>query len=505
MKRIAFLGLVAAAILAAYVGIRWYGLQGTQTSEVRRPIASMEPEEAPVAPNVEESVAPPIARDQLAKPSIPDLPPGEPIGHVDKAAGEVLAIYKDDGSPPGDDAPPAQPIRRILGTRSPVFASEVLLTGSQGRVKVVFKDNSTLSMTENSKISLSEYAYDPQDRDGMKMLFNMGQGAFRMLTGEIAKKNPERFNYTSPLGTIGVRGTEIASVVELENESHVLLEGGPFVQTSKTTGQAVEVAQPETGVAATPKSVAKVAAVPEKVAETLPEFEKIAALEDQPEPEPSVYLKEIPCRVLHVALQGHYIGDCADGLAHGYGTARGEDTYSGQFQEGLMHGRGQYSWANGQVYEGEFARGLPHGQGRLRFSDGRVYEGTFKRGKRTGQGTLYMPGGNVFTGPFAEGRLNGEGTLKFADGKVYEGDFDDGVIQGQGTLTFPNGNVYKGDFAGGNMHGEGTYRWASGDVFVGSFRDGRLHGQGTLHWANGDVYRQVYDHGELVKQELLRD
>jgi hypothetical protein len=48
--------------------------------------------------------------------------------------------------------------------------------------------------------------------------------------------------------------------------------------------------------------------------------------------------------------------------------------YEGEFEEGLMHGRGVYSFPNGDIYEGSFVRGSMHGQGKLQRLNGDYYE-----------------------------------------------------------------------------------------------------------------------------------
>jgi len=71
------------------------------------------------------------------------------------------------------------------------------------------------------------------------------------------------------------------------------------------------------------------------------------------------------CKVLLDAIAGHYEGDCKKNLADGEGTAKGEDSYVGEFRKGLPDGLGKYTWANGNVYEGQFKKGLKEGKGKM--------------------------------------------------------------------------------------------------------------------------------------------
>ena len=61
-------------------------------------------------------------------------------------------------------------------------------------------------------------------------------------------------------------------------------------------------------------------------------------------------------------------GACKDGKASGKGravwkTARGEETYEGEYRAGRKHGRGTAVWRDGRTYDGEWRNGKRHGQG----------------------------------------------------------------------------------------------------------------------------------------------
>ncbi len=69
------------------------------------------------------------------------------------------------------------------------------------------------------------------------------------------------------------------------------------------------------------------------------------------------------CRVLVPNLQGTYIGSCKKGLAHGKGSAKGTDSYTGFFKKGIPDGSGKYTWSDGSVYEGDWLKGKRDGEG----------------------------------------------------------------------------------------------------------------------------------------------
>ena len=124
---------------------------------------------------------------------------GEPIGQVVNMNGSVSA-----------QMPEGEP--RKLDLDSPVHAGEILVTGPASNVEVRLMDETILAQGPNSTITLDEYVFST-DPSASKLLFKMGTGTFRFLTGEIVKQNPEAFKLETPLTHIGIRGTEPIAVV----------------------------------------------------------------------------------------------------------------------------------------------------------------------------------------------------------------------------------------------------------------------------------------------------
>ena len=64
------------------------------------------------------------------------------------------------------------------------------------------------------------------------------------------------------------------------------------------------------------------------------------------------------------------------------------DRYSGEWENGLFHGRGRIEWGNGGTYEGEFKRGLASGEGERVWPNGDRYIGGWHEGQRCGMGVF---------------------------------------------------------------------------------------------------------------------
>lgn len=86
-------------------------------------------------------------------------------------------------------------------------------------------------------------------------------------------------------------------------------------------------------------------------------------------------------------------------------------TYSGDFKKKLPHGTGTFVVSDdsedGWTYSGEWSEGLMDGKGECKWSDGRVYIGEYESGYIHGVGSMYENDTLLFTGSFADGKLIG--------------------------------------------------------------------------------------------------
>ena len=69
---------------------------------------------------------------------------------------------------------------------------------------------------------------------------------------------------------------------------------------------------------------------------------------------------------------------------------------------GIKHGRGKFTWPNGDVYEGEFVNGTRNGYG-ITILPELVHEGEYVNSYRTGVGKTKWVNGNVFEGDHVNG------------------------------------------------------------------------------------------------------
>lgn len=117
----------------------------------------------------------------------------EAIGTVSAVSGEAYAINVD-GS------------RVDLAMKSPIFQNQTVITGEDGKVQIIFMDNSIFTISANTELLIDEYVFDPRTGEG-KSIMNATKGVFKFVTGKIAKNNREDVKVETPFATIGVRGS----------------------------------------------------------------------------------------------------------------------------------------------------------------------------------------------------------------------------------------------------------------------------------------------------------
>ena len=88
-------------------------------------------------------------------------------------------------------------------------------------------DETTITVGENSELTIDEFVYDPKSKVG-KIVSNIKIGTVKIITGEISKQNTDNLVIKVPTGSVGARGTEFAVVIESDGKSTIVLLGpGP--------------------------------------------------------------------------------------------------------------------------------------------------------------------------------------------------------------------------------------------------------------------------------------
>jgi hypothetical protein len=121
-------------------------------------------------------------------------------------AGETIGVVR---TASGDAA-----VTRVGGTlpASPglkVMVGDTLVTGRDGSLGVILRDNSSLSIGPESRLVLRSFLFSPAEGK-FDLVARITGGTMAYLSGLIGKLSPESARFETPTATIGIRGTRFA-------------------------------------------------------------------------------------------------------------------------------------------------------------------------------------------------------------------------------------------------------------------------------------------------------
>jgi len=104
---------------------------------------------------------------------------------------------------------------------SSIVSYDTVRTG-QGKTAIEFVDETRVDVTQNSKLVIDEFVYDPNTSKG-KLALKASFGTIRYASGQIAKNSRQDIKITTPTATIGVRGTDFTMTVDETGSSTIIL------------------------------------------------------------------------------------------------------------------------------------------------------------------------------------------------------------------------------------------------------------------------------------------
>ena len=129
------------------------------------------------------------------------------IGNVDKLEGKgVIDRNKTDIT---------------LEQELPIEQYDTVKTGN-GKVGILFVDDTRVDVTQHSKLIIDEFVYDPNTKKG-KLNLSAKLGTIKYASGQIAKTSRQDITITTPTATIGVRGTDFSMTIDELGSSTIIL------------------------------------------------------------------------------------------------------------------------------------------------------------------------------------------------------------------------------------------------------------------------------------------
>lgn len=140
-----------------------------------------------------------------------------PVGAVEEVKGNAT-VTRADGT-----------VETItIGT--PIYQGDIVETDAKGAVNITFIDETTMAVSENARLAVKEYTFDPETENGTTN-FSMLRGLFVFTSGLIGRDDPDDVKIETPVGSIGIRGTIIAGQIDPSGESNIsVLEGAIVVK-----------------------------------------------------------------------------------------------------------------------------------------------------------------------------------------------------------------------------------------------------------------------------------
>ncbi|MBT5918687.1 MAG: hypothetical protein HOH26_09150, partial [Alphaproteobacteria bacterium] len=157
--------------------------------------------------------------DDMSSGSIISATPGEfaqanggsaaaSIGQVENAAGNAFLTRVD-----GSRVPAAN------GTK--VFQGDIVETEGGASIGILFADDTTFALGEDGRMVIDELVYDAEANTG-NATFNVVQGVFSFVSGEISKVGSDAMSVKTPVVTIGIRGTSVAGRAGQEGTANTI-------------------------------------------------------------------------------------------------------------------------------------------------------------------------------------------------------------------------------------------------------------------------------------------
>jgi len=89
----------------------------------------------------------------------------------------------------------------------------IIITKENSTVTIIFNDNSTLILGENSLLNLKKFVFKPMSQEYEFKLF-LQKGSLSFESGKIGELSPQSFELKVPEGVVAIRGTKFLVMVQ---------------------------------------------------------------------------------------------------------------------------------------------------------------------------------------------------------------------------------------------------------------------------------------------------
>lgn len=97
--------------------------------------------------------------------------------------------------------------RHLAQAGEPLYPKDRIVTGADSYVSVGFRDHSSLAIGPNADVDLNKYSFNPTTHQGEQQV-RVRSGSMAVISGKLAKTNPDAVQFNTATVTLGVRGTQ---------------------------------------------------------------------------------------------------------------------------------------------------------------------------------------------------------------------------------------------------------------------------------------------------------
>ena len=112
---------------------------------------------------------------------------------------------------------------KVVGNKGAGIESNDIYTTRNGNVQLSFMDDTKVKITENRRLLIDDFVFDPKKSDAGKLALKVGMGTVRYASGQISKTNAQQVAIKTPTASIAVRGTDFTMTVDEAGQSLIVL------------------------------------------------------------------------------------------------------------------------------------------------------------------------------------------------------------------------------------------------------------------------------------------
>lgn len=90
-----------------------------------------------------------------------------------------------------------------------IVMGDNLSTGTDSRLQVMLLDESAITLGPDADLTIDEFVFDPANTNANALAASLLKGTFRLVTGGVARQNPEGTSVNLPNAVLTIRGTTV--------------------------------------------------------------------------------------------------------------------------------------------------------------------------------------------------------------------------------------------------------------------------------------------------------